>query len=969
MKAILTAVIVVFVGTGVIWGEIINVPDDHETIQGGIDAAEEGDTVLVQPGEYVENIDFDGKNITVASLFLTTGEERYIEETVIDGDENGSVVTFENEESEEAALNGFCITNGRAVHGGGIHLQSANPIIRNCLVAQNFSEHDGGGIYCINNSNPLIINCVIIDNYAEDEGGGIIVANDSEPIISGCLIGENSTDGFGGGLYSGRSSPTIISCTFSRNIAEDGGGGILCSNNSNPIFQNTILWNDNPQEVYFRSEWESNSITIDYSNIQGGEQSIVTNGNGEVHWGESNIDADPLFVDPDDGDFQLTEDSPCIDAGDPESPEDPDGTRADMGALYFDQAPSIRVEPDAIDFGEVAVDETAEQTLTIFNDGRLPLTIEDITVDNETFRTEWDDEAPQFDWEFVVGNLMSIIVRDALIDGESLIEGDYVGVFDEEGNIGGYTQVDEDGFPLGLAVYDENFPEDMIEQGIELYFRLWDTSAASEYAARTDLIQVLEYIENGFAVVTLEATEILRGDGEEELDAVIEPGGELEIGVYFSPFELGEQVGELTVFSDDEDNPEVVVELSGIGVGHFIIPLHAGWQMVSSPVPPPDPDMEDVFDQIVRNGMEPMVKDNLGRFFFPPMGFNNMDPWDVRYGYLVCMDEPDTLFIAGQPVPVDTPIPLDETWSIVAYFPEQPIPAIEAFANIEDVLAIAKDDIGRFYVPRLGFSNMRPLQRGEGYQVRVNQECELVWNVPEEEVLNFEFLVLSDQDMLHFPSHQPTGKNMSLLIELLGPTQNSKLKIQDFEIAAFTPSGLCVGVAALTGTTDPSRAGRNVCPPGGRMWGMAVWGDDPTTEAVDGAVEGDPITFRMWDGVREIAVEPSWIEGDGLYTTDGFAVIGLSMESALPTDFTIDYAYPNPFNSSVRIRYSMPQQDVVTIKVFDIAGRIVETLCNEHREAGRHIVTWDASGSPSGVYLSWMESCGRVRLAKLALVQ
>ena len=98
---------------------IIDVPDDFETIQGGIEAADDGDTVLVHPGTYVENINFLGKAITVASLFLTTGDTAYIDSTVIDGNANGhSVVVFCNEETEDAILTGFTIQNGSTDYGG-----------------------------------------------------------------------------------------------------------------------------------------------------------------------------------------------------------------------------------------------------------------------------------------------------------------------------------------------------------------------------------------------------------------------------------------------------------------------------------------------------------------------------------------------------------------------------------------------------------------------------------------------------------------------------------------------------------------------------------------------------------------------------------------------------------------------------------------------------------------------------------
>ena len=133
---------------------IINVPADQPTIQEGINVAVDGDTVLVQPNTYFENINYNGKNISVASLFLTTQDTSYISQTVIDGNQSGCVVTFENGEDSTAVFCGFTITNGLGEYGypghsGGISIfNSAHPVL-NYLIIQNNSADwiGGGGIY------------------------------------------------------------------------------------------------------------------------------------------------------------------------------------------------------------------------------------------------------------------------------------------------------------------------------------------------------------------------------------------------------------------------------------------------------------------------------------------------------------------------------------------------------------------------------------------------------------------------------------------------------------------------------------------------------------------------------------------------------------------------------------------------------------------------------------------------------
>jgi predicted outer membrane repeat protein len=285
------------------------------TIQFGINYSSDTDTVLVHPGTYIENLDFDGKLITVGSLFLTSQDTTYISSTIIDGNSNGSVVVFGSGENSSSVLCGFTITNGSGSNfGGGIYLYASSPVLKNLIITGNSALYEGGGICCSDNANA---------------------------IIQDVTIANNSTDYYGGGILCNMSDPSLENVTISGNTAVNAGGGIFCYTNSNPSLVNCILWDDSPEEISFYGDLDPNSITIAYSDIEGGEAGIVTNNNGTVNWLDGNIDADPLFVDPGSGDYHLQSTSPCIDAGDPTSPLDPDGTIADMGAYYYDQGSDV----------------------------------------------------------------------------------------------------------------------------------------------------------------------------------------------------------------------------------------------------------------------------------------------------------------------------------------------------------------------------------------------------------------------------------------------------------------------------------------------------------------------------------------------------------------------------------------------------------------------------------------------------
>ncbi|MGA1875735.1 MAG: right-handed parallel beta-helix repeat-containing protein [bacterium] len=338
----------------------MNVPGDYAAIQTAIEAAHDGDMIIVSPGTYYENITFLDKVITVKSI--DPNNASIVSATIIDGGKKNSVVTFDNGEEGNSSLSGFTLRNGSNFDGGGIYCD-ASPSITHCVIIGNTAHNRGGGIFCNRfsatishciiaensasvgggiccwqKSSPTITHCTIRGNSSAVRGGGVfcdyssvristseVIGNssgsgggiwcqDSSLIVSNCLMCDNSVSGSGGGIYYCCSPfPCITNCTVSRNSAS-GGAGIYC-HGSFPCIRNSIFWGPGSEIVTD----SASKLNLSYCDIQG------------EYPGQGNIDADPLFLDPENGDYHLQAGSPCQDTGCPRL-LDHDGSPSDRGA-------------------------------------------------------------------------------------------------------------------------------------------------------------------------------------------------------------------------------------------------------------------------------------------------------------------------------------------------------------------------------------------------------------------------------------------------------------------------------------------------------------------------------------------------------------------------------------------------------------------------------------------------------------
>jgi hypothetical protein len=253
----------------------IRVPAQQPTIQAAIDAARNGDQVLVAPGTYFENINFEGKAIRVAA---PSGRKV----TIIDGGNAGSVVTFDSGEGLDSVLEGFTIQHGNAIvegEGGGIYINGASPTVTGNIVTNNTAENGGGGI-AVAFSSALVKDNVVTNNSQTPGysggigGGGIEVGGAGAAQIIGNTIQNNSwvTANGGGMTLFAAGSANLQNNIISGNTAYSEGGGIWIVNGTDAVMVQNLFYGNSASQgsaVYFSLPYGENNLVLVNNTIVG----------------------------------------------------------------------------------------------------------------------------------------------------------------------------------------------------------------------------------------------------------------------------------------------------------------------------------------------------------------------------------------------------------------------------------------------------------------------------------------------------------------------------------------------------------------------------------------------------------------------------------------------------------------------------------------------------------------------------
>jgi len=741
----------------------LQVPSDYSTIQEAINASDDGDTILVSPGTYIENTTLNIINKQV-NIISTNGPE----ETIISGDNSHRVIYIENPTDSEIAFNGFTVSNGipgSDDHASAIKVESGKVIFNNLIIENNGSGSGNTVAYGSGTDNTYFIDCIIRNNSVENYAGLRSSTN-----LRCVLYGNN-----------GWNNTCVLLDGYSENCVIYNNGGGYGSGLAGGNAVNCIFWNNSGN-----AGWNAESIT--FSDVQGG------------HEGEGNIDLDPLFVNAEQGDFSLQEGSPCIDAGDPNSDLDPDGSIADMGSFYFDQAnviANVSGCTDSLMFNynvdanldddscvpviEGCIDSTAynyDAVLNVNIDNGSCVTHEEFIIDSlqqalSVFETvsEEQDYSMSFDGVDDYVNVTSSSSIDSISSTFSISawinpfyyspDGSHPRIIHRTEGYGGTTErwfltwcPNSDGWNAELQFgigHGSNLVQMKSNSSIPLDEWTYVSVSFDDGNVYLYVNGVLEYtgISNYSSVEHVQGVDVRIASA---LNNSFFPGkinrlelwnqalNQEQIQNYMNCPPTGDEEGLVGFWNFNEGEGGVVTDLSGNG-NHGEI--HGA--TFSEDVPE---SHNGCTDESALNFDAEALCDNGSCVYGDDEYSNVVSSLDSTLLTLTdCNTEATTSLSSMQQAlnTWNTTIDLDAGWNMFGYGCPEPIDVIDALSNyIEDIL-IVKNNNGDVYLPEYDFNGIGEFTSGYGYQVKVSQDiigfslCDWYVNdIPEDNILSLQ---------------------------------------------------------------------------------------------------------------------------------------------------------------------------------------------------------------------------------------
>jgi photosystem II stability/assembly factor-like uncharacterized protein len=435
--------------------------------------------------------------------------------------------------------------------------------------------------------------------------------------------------------------------------------------------------------------------------------------------------------------------------------------------------------------------------------------------------------------------------------------------------------------------------------------------------------------------------------------------------------------------------------VDGRGADNLTAQSRGGWHLISSYLNPVEPgtNVDELFKYVTNFYL---LKNELGLVYFPAYGINHIMDWKIQEAYWVYFKEQqatNTRANFGNSAPGDwikllrgtTPDLTQNSinfgtsgWYLIPFLGNQPYPISAALASVAGKFTLVMNDSGALYAPSLGTNQIGNMIPGVGYAIYINTPGTGTTLTYPSAVLNASMrqfggevgipeLAVSTETKSHFKISRTSPNNQVLGIKVDGMT----LRDGD-EVGVFTKDGLCVGAAKY------KKNGKNTL-------AVTVFGNDEMspTDKKTGAFDQEELKIKVYTKADDKEQSPDvtgikWVFGNAkglVFKTSSIANVNLSLiGKVLPTEYALDQNYPNPFNPTTQIRYALPEDGFVKIKIFDMLGREVKELVNAPQVAGYYTIEWDATNKSgmkvsSGAYLYRIESNKFQKTMKMMLMK
>ena len=398
----------------------------------------------------------------------------------------------------------------------------------------------------------------------------------------------------------------------------------------------------------------------------------------------------------------------------------------------------------------------------------------------------------------------------------------------------------------------------------------------------------------------------------------------------------------LSVESNESDN----------GPSEQAINLASGWSMFSTYMVKDNMEMDAFLADIIDNVI--IAKNYLGAAYLPEFGFNGVGDVLIGQGYQIKTTQETTLNVMGTYAsPEDNAISLDAGWNMIGYLRTEAAPADGVFAELNNAgnLIIAKDYLGSAYLPEFGFNGIGNLEPGQGYQLKTNEAGTFTY-LSNDDSYRLEALNVTNNNLAHFEYAKNTGSNMTIII-----SENAwevTPSIGD-EIAAFNHIGELIGSAVYSIPTTV----------------LTVWGNDATTEKVDGLNQGESMTFSIWNKRyqnNQTLVVNEWINGTNAFQHDAVYQIGDLEQVVYTSSINQLGLYPIPAKQELNVEVNMNLDESVNIQVFNLIGESVQSN-SFNLSKGPNTVKLDVSNLNQGVYLCKINSSKGQILRKFNVIK